>query len=290
MMWAAGGQEGEARTLILAAYGALDLFGGALDDLLAWSARLRSDRPTRELLPTNFTRDNQMVLLGHLTAAGVVDGNGQIDPYRLQGFKRIIELLPFIRAQEVTRRPVPGARLVFTVPAAVALPPGAEHLQRSLAARVYQSLASADERVLLASPFWSDQGRDNLLPAFQRPVALGLPITLAGAIRDRSSDHYHSMLRFADALHSLGGQPNVLTYRPPRPGSLFHAKLVAGATGYLGSANLTASGLGEHVEAGMPLTAADVEQAWWLIEVLTRAGVLVPEQQSSVGTYAAVSQ
>src|SRR6266700_7900455 len=98
MMWGAGDHEGEARTLILAAYGALDLFGDGLDDLLSWSARLRSDRPTRELLPPNFTRDNQLVLLGHLSAAGVVDADGQIDPYRLQGFKRIIELLPFVRA------------------------------------------------------------------------------------------------------------------------------------------------------------------------------------------------
>jgi hypothetical protein len=289
MMWAAGGQEGEARTLILAAYGALDLFGGTLDDLLAWSARLRSDRPTRELLPTNFTRDNQMVLLGHLSAAGVVDEDNQIDPYRLQGFRRIIELLPFVRAQELARRPTPGAQIVFTVPPAVTLPPGAEHLQRSLAARVYQSLASADQRVLLASPFWSDQGRDNLLPALQRPIALHLPITLAGATSDPSNGHHQAMLRFADALHSLGAEPSVLTYRPPRPGSLFHAKLVAGARGYLGSANLTASGLGEHVEAGMPMTAADVEQAWWLIDVLRLAGMLVPAHRSSIGTDAAAS-
>jgi hypothetical protein len=217
-----------------------------------------------------------MVLLGHLSAAGVVDGDGQIDPYRLQGFKRIIELLPYVRAQERARRPTPRARIVFTVPGEITLPSGADHLQRSLAAHIYQSLTSADQRVLLASPFWSDQGRDNLLPALQRPVALGLPITLAGATRDPSSHHYICMLRFADALCSLGAQPEVLTYNPPRPGSLFHAKLVTGATGYLGSANLTLGGLGEHVEAGMPLTAADVEQVWWLISVLRRAGVLVP--------------
>jgi hypothetical protein len=231
MMWGFGDQEGEARTLIQAAYGALDLFGGSLDDLLSWSARLRSDRPTRELLPLNFTHDNQLVLLGHLSAAGVIDGDRQIDPYRLQGFKRIIELLPFVRAQEMVRRPAPRARIVFTVPSHVPLPPGAEHVQRSLAAHIYQSLASADQRVLLASPFWSDQGRDNLLPALQRPIALGLPITLAGATRDANSGHFNAMLRFADTLQSLGAQLQALAYLPPRPGSLFHAKLVAGATG-----------------------------------------------------------
>jgi hypothetical protein len=47
--------------------------------------------------------------------------------------------------------------------------------------------------------------------------------------------------------------------------------------GYLGSANLTSSGLGEHVEVGIPLTEADVEKIWWLIDVLKTAGVLVPE-------------
>ena len=45
----------------------------------------------------------------------------------------------------------------------------------------------------------------------------------------------------------------------------------------------------QHVEAGMPMNAADVEQAWWLMDVLRRAGVLVPAHRSSFGTYAAAS-
>jgi hypothetical protein len=45
-------------------------------------------------------------------------------------------------------------------------------------------------------------------------------------------------------LIAAGVEANVYTYLPPKENSLFHAKIVAGRTGYLGSANLTASGLG----------------------------------------------
>jgi phosphatidylserine/phosphatidylglycerophosphate/cardiolipin synthase-like enzyme len=63
---------------------------------------------------------------------------------------------------------------------------------------------------------------------------------------------------------------------PPRPHSLFHAKIVAGRFGYLGSANLTARGLGEHVEVGVPLTQPDVERVWWLTSIIEQAGLLAP--------------
>jgi hypothetical protein len=70
---------------------------------------------------------------------------------------------------------------------------------------------------------------------------------------------------------------------PERPKCLFHAKLVCGARGYLGSGNLTDSGLGEHVEAGVPLGEVDIERVWWLIDVLKRAGCFVssPSDASS---------
>jgi hypothetical protein len=38
-----------------------------------------------------------------------------------------------------------------------------------------------------------------------------------------------------------------------------------------------ASGLGEHVERGMPHAEVDVERVWWLIDVLVRTGVLAQQ-------------
>lgn len=58
------------------------------------------------------------------------------------------------------------------------------------------------------------------------------------------------------------------------PNAIFHAKLVCGTTGYLGSGNMTDAALGVHVEAGVPLGAVDVDQVWWLVGILVEAGLL----------------
>jgi phosphatidylserine/phosphatidylglycerophosphate/cardiolipin synthase-like enzyme len=212
-----------------------------------------------------------------LTRASVILNDGTIDAYRLQGFQQIVELLPHFRAEEVKRQPEPRPQIVFTVPPEVELPSEARHLQRSLVTRAYDALVSADRRVLLLSPYWSDEGRDVLLPALERAISLELPIMLAGAKRDATPGHHDAMLRFGEHLGRLGAGVRVLTFIPPKKYSILHAKVVAGKYGYLGSANLTVSGLGEHVEAGLPLGEPDVEQIWWLLDVLERAGLLEEE-------------
>jgi phosphatidylserine/phosphatidylglycerophosphate/cardiolipin synthase-like enzyme len=163
---------------------------------------------------------------------------------------------------------------VFTVPDGVNLPEEASHLSRSLAKRVFDALTTANERTLLASPYWSDQGAEELWAPLQTSVGLALPVTLAGAKPDPKRDDLQAMLRLASRLEAAGASVRALEFVPPRPQSIFHAKIVAGAVGYLGSANLTTSGLGLHVEAGLPLDEPDVEQVWWLLDVLFAAGLL----------------
>lgn len=264
---------GEAERLVRAVYGALDLFSGSDADLLSWSKRLRDDRSADKLLPPFFSIDSQAALARHLAQAGVLDIDGEIDPYALRGFQRVIELLPHFRAAEAGRRPAPRQQVVLTVPKEVTLPEEARHLQRSLAGRVADALISADRRVLLASPYWSEQGNEILLPLLAKAIELSLPVTLAGA-RAEDATHYAAMISLARTLVAHGSDATVYAYVPPKPNSLFHAKVVAGRIGYLGSANLTASGLGEHVELGMPLEEVDVERVWWLVDVLIRADVL----------------
>lgn len=264
---------GEAERLVRAVYGALDLFSGSEADLLSWSKRLRDDQPADELLPPFFSIDSQATLARHITEAGIVDADGEIDPYALRGFQRVIELLPHFRAAAAARTPAPRPQVVLTVPKEVTLPEEARHLQRSLAGRIADALISADRRVLLASPYWSEQGSEILLPALAKAIELDLPITLAGA-RAEDATHYAAMIALARTLTAQGADASIYAYVPPKPNSLFHAKVVAGRVGYLGSANLTAGGLGEHVELGMPLEEVDVERVWWLIDVLIRAGVL----------------
>jgi PLD-like domain len=266
--------SGEAQRIVGAVYGVLDLFSSSESDLLAWSKELRADEPADDLLPGFFSIDSQAALTRHLATAGVVNDAGEVDPYALRGFQRVIELLPHFRAEEAAHVPSPGPQVVLTVPREVELPAEARHLQRSLAARVSDALISATRRVLLASPYWSEPGNEILLPLLTAATTLGLPITLAGARRE-DVEHHAAMLALGEALADAGCQLETLTFVPPKPNSLFHAKIVAGQLGYLGSANLTASGLGEHVEVGVPLSEPDVERVWWLIDVLKKSELLV---------------
>ncbi|HTY96651.1 MAG TPA: hypothetical protein VMB91_06380, partial [Solirubrobacteraceae bacterium] len=89
-------------------------------------------------------------------------------------------------------------------------------------------------------------------------------------------DHLAAMLLFGRRLAEDGARVRCLEFVPPVLGAIFHAKIVCGSTGYLGSGNLTDAGLGTHVEAGVPLAAVDVDQVWWLIGILEEAGLLRP--------------
>lgn len=272
---------GEAQRLVGCAYGVLDLFAGSEASMDAWARRLRADRPAEDLVPDHFAGASAGVLMERLRESGVVDSDGGVDAYRLWHFQQVAALLPHFRAEEASRAPRPAAKVVFTVPRGVRLPEEAAHLQRSLAKRVFDALTSATDSALLASPFWSGRGAENLWDPLQHPVQLGASITLAGARPkrpddERDHDDHAEMVALARRLRDAGADVTALTFVPPRARALFHAKVVAGRVGYLGSANFTAAGLGEHVEAGLPLDEPDVERVWWLLGVLRKAGLLVP--------------
>jgi hypothetical protein len=265
---------GEAQVLVASAYGILDLFKRSEAELLSWSQSLGPKRSPGDLVPDWFAGGSAGALMRHLSDAGVVDDEGAIDAYRLSEFQQIVELLPHFRVEEVRRRPAPQAQVVFTVPPDVPLPPEAAHLRRSLATRVFDALVSASTRTLLASPFWSETGSRSLEDGLLRSLELGLPVTLAGAKEDSERSDLKAMLGLASRLQANGAEVRALKFVPPKPNSIFHAKIVAGTRGYLGSANLTAAGLGEHVEAGLPLNEVDVDRVWWLIGVLESTGLL----------------
>lgn len=266
----------QAQGLVASVYRALDLFSNSETELAEWAKSIDSDGTSDTVMPNWFDAAERAALTRALSDCGVIRDDTTVDRYRLLEFQEAVELLPHFRSQEVARRPAPKAQVVFTVPDAVMLPREASHLRRSLAARVCESLASAEDRVLLASPYWSDQGTGRLWDAMTKARELQLPVTLAGAKRDpaASYDHLAAMRRFGASLRDGGAQVRCLEFIPPVPGAIFHAKVVCGAIGYLGSGNLTDSALGAHVEAGVPLSDIDVNQTWWLIETLEAAGLL----------------
>lgn len=266
----------QAQVLVASTYKALDLFGNSETELAEWAKGLDSDGVAEGLMPTWFDAAERGALTRALVDCGVVRDDTTLDRYRLLEFQQAVELLPHFRAQEVARRPAPKAQVIFTVPDAVMLPRDAAYLRQSLGARVTEALSSAEDRVLLASPYWSDQGTDKLWDATTKARELGLPVTLAGAKRDPDAayDHLAAMLRFGGRLADGGARVCCLEFIPPVRNAIFHAKVVCGSIGYLGSGNMTDSALGVHVEAGVPLGAVDVDQVWWLIEILQEAGLL----------------
>ena len=266
---------GRAATLVHSAYGALDLFDGSDSQLLAWAQGLTAGAAADTAVPSWFAGATSGALIACMAAAGVIGHDGALDAYNLGSFQQVVALLPHFRAEEIARRPAAVAQVVFTVPPSVRLPEQARHLQRSLSDRVFEALTSATDRVLLASPYWSDRGSDNLWDGLGRARDHRLPVTLAGARHDDGREDLPAMLRLAARLRAEDVPVTVLRYQPPVRNSLFHAKFVCGAEGYLGSANLTGSGLGDHVEAGLPLSGEDVGQVWWLIEMLQDSGLLV---------------
>lgn len=269
----------EAARLVRCAYGVLDLFAGRRDELLTWSRGLTADGGLSAIAPVGWAPVTVATLTAELTAAAVANDRGEVDPLRLAQLQTVIELLPHFQDAEVAHLPDPRSRVVFTVPPGAELPERARILaRRTLAVRILEALGSATDRILLASPFWSDAGAEALWVGLERAIALDLPVTLAGARNDPHRDDLMAMVRLAQRLRAAGAVDVIaMRYEPPKPYSLFHGKLVCGKVGYLGSANLTTSGLGEHVEAGIALDEVDVQRVWWMLEVLRDAGLLVEQ-------------
>jgi len=270
-----------AEQLVSLAYVLRDLLG-SVDDARGWLRAVPEDAPVGEYLPSELTADNRSLLAERLAAAGVT-GEGRMDRFRVDEADQVLSLLPLIAVMEAQRRPKPRPSLACTLPAAVELPEHRRNFGRSLAVLVADALRSVEPggQVLVSSPFWSMPGCQLLKPALQRAHTLHCPITLAGASRapigDSEPDYQQVMLTFGGELAAGGYEVRCLCYQPPSRGSLFHAKAVCGATGYLGSGNITAAGMESPVEIGVPLSQVDVAEVWSLVGELRLAGLLVPK-------------
>ncbi|HTP28164.1 MAG TPA: hypothetical protein VMK12_21230 [Anaeromyxobacteraceae bacterium] len=265
-----------ADDLVSVAYVLAELLGSE-KEARGWLRSLRDGADADDAIPAELSYDNRAILLGRLQAAGVIV-DGSVDAYWASQLDQVMQVIPLVRAAETARLPAQRPRLVCTLPfeAAALLPASRRNFGKSLANLVLDALRSArSDGVLIASPYWSTVGCARLRPALDRARTRELPVVLAGA-REVDATHHGAMVRFGRDLREDGAGVRVLTFLPPRATSLFHAKLVCGETGYLGSGNVTAAGLESHVEVGMPLTPIDVAEAWYIIGELERVGLLVP--------------
>jgi hypothetical protein len=227
-----------------------------------------------------MTDDNKALLRERFQSAGTTV-EGSFDEVRLGELRTVMALVPLVRVMEESRRPAPRPSLVCTLPEVVELPKERRHFARSLATLVQDALRSAEDGpVLIASPFWSRPGCELLRPSLARTRERGLPLTLCGASRrDAERNDHEVMLDFGRVLREDGFRAEAFGFEPPdgKGFGLFHAKVVAGRTGYLGSGNITAAGMERHVEMGVPLQLIDVERVWWLLARLREVELLMPE-------------
>jgi hypothetical protein len=262
-----------ASATVHVAYTLAELLGSE-PDALAWAQA--ADGAAADTLPRNLSPDNRELLLEELEGAGATR-NGQIDRFLTAEIARVLQLAPLMRAAEDARRPASSSRLVCTIPPEAVLPTEMRYIQRSLAILVWDTLRSPADRVLLAAPYWSGPGTEQLLGPLTNAISHDVPITLAGARRIDTA-HYAAMISFAHDLHAVGGRVDVLAFNPAREKSLFHAKIVAGKRGYIGTGNLSIGGFEDNVEVGLPLDEIDVKRVWWLIERLVDAELLVRDR------------
>lgn len=262
-----------ASATVHAAYTLAELLGSE-PDALAWTTSAEGD--AARTFPPSLSPDNQALLLEELEDAGATR-NGKIDRFRTAEIARVLHLAPLMRAAEDARRPAPSSRLVCTIPPGAVLPAEMRYIQRSLAILVADTLRAPGDRILLAAPYWSGPGTAQLLGPLSFAIAHHVPITLAGA-RRIDVPHHTAMTGFADELRDAGARVQVLEFNPPEK-SLFHAKIVAGKRGYLGTGNLSIGGFKDNVEVGLPLDETDIERVWWIVERLVDAELLVAEDR-----------
>lgn len=167
-----------------------------------------------------------------------------------RGIRDTLEILP---AQE------PIVQLCAT------LPPGLLSLVEQtlredvldLRAALFDLIASAHTRAIIASPFWDNRTAIEMSELFNKRLASGVSIDILGRVDKSSGNEYTAFAK------NFASQPNIHFYNWYESNSedlfgtqTFHFKAAVidnGEKAYLGSANMTASGLRSRMELGIIL-------------------------------------
>lgn len=132
-----------------------------------------------------------------------------------------------------------------------ALDPG---MFEPLHGNLLELIRSADQDLVLMSPFLSQKAYKRLRPALHTAAANGTGITLITRYLTYGEEDYNR--EFTSAVLSddqLAPQTTVYEYINDETWTTFHAKVIIadGETAYLGTANLTHRGLGDNLELGI---------------------------------------
>ncbi|ORC37369.1 hypothetical protein B4O97_04035 [Marispirochaeta aestuarii] len=168
--------------------------------------------------------------------------------------------------------------LCVTFPSSLSLDKQADIRRTALDLRtaVVDVIASAQQRVILAAPFWDSDTVSDISQVVERRLKSGVQLTILGRFNASSSKTL--LARLEQLAHYPGCR--VLTWNTPDTAdrfgiSTFHFKAAVsdyGRSAYLGSANFTVAGMRSRFEAGTILRGPIAQRLSMLMEIVLQQG------------------
>ncbi|SFG00705.1 PLD-like domain-containing protein [Halopelagius inordinatus] len=206
----------------------------------------RAVRPDvlRDVAPCDLSMTEAENIVYQLAIEGILDD----DHLNVEALRSA-----FVGARLLTAQTEPPENtIVATIPYDdPALDPG---MFEPLHGNLLNLIRSADDDLVLMSPFLSERAYERLRPALHTATDNGASITLITRSLTYGETEYNR--GFARAVHDdarLAPHTTTYEYIDDETWTTFHAKIVIadGQCAYLGTANLTHTGLGDNLELGV---------------------------------------
>lgn len=220
------------------------------------------------------------------TVSGLLDdlGLGEgVDKEAVTSLLAELDLASQLQATIVARAPAPRSSLVVTATGS----PELQHLQQTLAfiplfQLVEDVVRSTTTCCWLGAPYWNAAAIERLRPALYGLARRGGAVEfVCQAPTDAEADPLAVLARAVSDVTSEGGRGRLWVFSARSSSGqplLLHAKfaLADRTLGYLGSANMTRQGFGDHLEVGTRLPKVEAGHLVTFLEGLC-AGELLKE-------------
>lgn len=222
---------------------ALDGVRASLEYLYYADRDVRPDS-LREVAPCDLSTTAAENIVYQLLMKDILDD----DHLHVEALRSVFIGAHLLSAQEEP----PENTIVATIPYNdPALDPG---MFEPLHGNLLNLIRSAEDELVLMSPFLSKRAYERLRPALHTAADNGASITLITRSLTYGNKHYNR--EFVRAVHNderLAPQTTTYEYIDDETWTTFHAKIAVadGHRAYLGTANLTHTGLGDNLELGV---------------------------------------
>ncbi len=240
----------------------------------------RAVRPNalREVSPHPLSMTDAETIVYQLAVEEILDD----DHLRVEALRESFVGARLLTAQEEP----PENTIVATIPYDdPALNPG---MFEGLHGNLLALIRSADDDLVLMSPFLSERAYERLRPALHTATDNGASITLItrSLTYDEDNDYNREFARAVRNDERLAPYTTTYEYIDDETWTTFHAKIVIadGERAYLGTANLTHTGLGDNLELGVIFCDDTASRITALVESL-RQSEFFHEVTASSGSF-----